>query len=376
MNMTMQPAQILVVDDNAMNVKLLSALLEGNGFAVSTAAGGVEALEKIQANKPDLVLLDVMMPDISGYTVCQRLRADEATSLLPIIMVTALDDLERVKAIEMGADDFLCKPINQAELFARVKSLLRINELQERLVHKNEELKQLSETLAEQVQTQVAELEKLAGLKRFLPEQVANKMFRDGGRTLFEPHRAEISVVFIDLRGFTSLVDSAEPEEVMKILSAYHGKMGRLISKHNGTLEHFAGDGIMIFFNDPIPCEAQSDVAIQLAADMQLAFIDLQASWKKMGFQLGFGVGIARGYATLGMMGCEGRFDYAAIGSVCNLSARLCDAAADGETLLDIKTYSNLSQTEGVHPFKEMTPKGFARAIQIYKIDRASLIAS
>ena len=376
MNMTMQPAQILVVDDNAMNVKLLSALLEGNGFAVSTAAGGVEALEKIQANKPDLVLLDVMMPDISGYTVCQRLRADEATSLLPIIMVTALDDLERVKAIEMGADDFLCKPINQAELFARVKSLLRINELQERLVHKNEELKQLSETLAEQVQTQVAELEKLAGLKRFLPEQVANKMFRDGGRTLFEPHRAEISVVFIDLRGFTSLVDSAEPEEVMKILSAYHGKMGRLISKHNGTLEHFAGDGIMIFFNDPIPCEAQSDVAIQLAADMQLAFIDLQASWKKMGFQLGFGVGIARGYATLGMMGCEGRFDYAAIGSVCNLSARLCDAAADGEILLDIKTYSNLSQTEGVQPFKEMTPKGFARAIQIYKIDRASLIAS
>ena len=376
MNMTMQPAQILVVDDNAMNVKLLSALLEGNGFAVSTAAGGVEALEKIQANKPDLVLLDVMMPDISGYTVCQRLRADEATSLLPIIMVTALDDLERVKAIEMGADDFLCKPINQAELFARVKSLLRINELQERLVHKNEELKQLSETLAEQVQTQVAELEKLAGLKRFLPEQVANKMFRDGGRTLFEPHRAEISVVFIDLRGFTSLVDSAEPEEVMKILSAYHGKMGRLISKHNGTLEHFAGDGIMIFFNDPIPCEAQSDVAIQLAADMQLAFIDLQASWKKMGFQLGFGVGIARGYATLGMMGCEGRFDYAAIGSVCNLSARLCDAAADGEILLDIKTYSNLSQTEGVHPFKEMTPKGFARAIQIYKIDRTSLISS
>ena len=373
--MTMQPAQILVVDDNAMNVKLLSALLEGNGFAVSTAAGGVEALEKIQANKPDLVLLDVMMPDISGYTVCQRLRADEATSLLPIIMVTALDDLERVKAIEMGADDFLCKPINQAELFARVKSLLRINELQERLVHKNEELKQLSETLAEQVQTQVAELEKLAGLKRFLPEQVANKMFRDGGKTLFEPHRAEISVVFIDLRGFTSLVDSAEPEEVMKILSAYHGEMGRLISKHNGTLEHFAGDGIMIFFNDPIPCEAQSDVAIQLAADMQLAFIDLQASWKKMGFQLGFGVGIARGYATLGMMGCEGRFDYAAIGSVCNLSARLCDAAADGEILLDIKTYSNLSQTEGVHPFKEMTPKGFARAIQIYKIDRASLIA-
>ena len=376
MNMTMQPAQILVVDDNAMNVKLLSALLEGNGFAVSTAAGGVEALEKIQANKPDLVLLDVMMPDISGYTVCQRLRADEATSLLPIIMVTALDDLERVKAIEMGADDFLCKPINQAELFARVKSLLRINELQERLVHKNEELEQLSETLAEQVQTQVAELEKLAGLKRFLPEQVANKMFRDGGKTLFEPHRAEISVVFIDLRGFTSLVDSAEPEEVMKILSAYHGEMGRLISKHNGTLEHFAGDGIMIFFNDPIPCEAQSDVAIQLAADMQLAFIDLQASWKKMGFQLGFGVGIARGYATLGMMGCEGRFDYAAIGSVCNLSARLCDAAADGEILLDIKTYSNLSQTEGVLPFKEMTPKGFARAIQIYKIDRASLISS
>ena len=191
----------------------------------------------------------------------------------------------------------------------------------------------------------------------------------DGDESIFKPHRKEISVVFIDIRGFTTLVDSSEPEEVMEILSAYHAEMGRLIIKHNGTLEHFAGDGIMIFFNDPISIENHSTVAVEMAIDMQHAFSALQTQWKKMGFQLGFGVGVARGYATLGMIGYDGRFDYAAIGSVCNISARLCDQAKDGEILLDLKTHARMSQQDKSETVGEMTLKGFARPFEIYKID-------
>jgi class 3 adenylate cyclase/ActR/RegA family two-component response regulator len=349
-------------------------MLETQGYEVQTASGGIEALEKINLRQPHLVLLDVMMPDLSGYEVCKRLRAAEITVLLPIIMVTASDELERIKAIEVGADDFLSKPINQPELFARVKSLLRISQLQERIIEKNQELSLLNATLVDKVAAQVDELGRLNGLKRFLPNQVANQIFLEGNDALFKPHRREISVVFIDLRGFTSLVDAAEPEEVMKILTEYHTEMGRLIVKYNGTLEHFAGDGIMIFFNDPIPCEDHSNVAIQLAIEMQVEFIKLQSNWKKMGYQLGFGVGVARGYATLFMMGFEGRHDYAAIGSVCNLAARLCDEAKDGEILLDIKTHARLSSEEHIQSFGDFTPKGFARSIEIFKISRASLI--
>ena len=284
----MQPTRILVIDDTVVNLKLMAALLESKGYEVALAASGLEGLEKVKAQQPDLILLDVMMPEISGYEVCRRLREQPETSLLPIIMVTSLDETERVKGLEVGADDFLTKPINQAELFARVKSLLRIKHLQQQIIEQNQQLSDLNASLSQQVAAQVQQIEKMSSLQRFLPDQVANKVMQDGDESIFKPHRKEVSVVFIDIRGFTSMVDSTEPEEVMEVLSAYHDRMGRLIVKHNGTLERFAGDGIMIFFNDPISLPEHSSVAVQLAIEMQQAFADLQSQWKKNGLATGF----------------------------------------------------------------------------------------
>ncbi len=361
---------ILAVDDNPVNLKLISALLESRGYQVYLATGGDEAIKLIEEKKPDLVLLDVMMPGISGYEVCQRLRAQESTSLLPIILVTSLDDSERIQGIEAGADDFLTKPINQNDLFARVKSLLRIKFLQEEILEKSRELEDINIKLEEKVSKQVKELEKLGTLKRFLPDQVANQILLKDKDIVFNPHRKEISVVFIDLRGFTTFVDSAEPEEVMKVLTEYHSEMGRLITKHNGTLEHFAGDGIMIFFNDPIPMENHSQNAIELAIEMQREFPKLRDNWKKMGFELGLGVGVTRGFATLGMIGFEGRYDYAAIGSVCNIAARLSDEAQDGDILFDLKTFSNINHIDPIEKLGGKVIRGFARSMEIFRIQR------
>src|SRR6266446_5377291 len=239
--------KVLVVDDVPVNVKLLADLLAVKGYAVVTAASGAEALAKIEKEQPGLVLLDVMMPGMSGYDVCRRIRQNAATAMLPVIMVTALDPTqERVKGIEAGADDFLTKPINQPELLARVRSLLRIKVL-------HDELSELNRSLERRVTEQVTQLERLGRLKRFFSPQLAELIVAGGTEDPLKSHRRDITVVFLDLRGFTAFAETAEPEEVMGVLREYHAEMGRLVLAHEGTLERFAGDGIMVFFNDPVP---------------------------------------------------------------------------------------------------------------------------
>src|SRR5881296_2281515 len=234
------PAKILVVDDTPQNVKLLADLLAVKGYAVATAASGAQALEKIETEQPDLVLLDVVMPEMSGYEVCRKIRGNPVTVTLPVVMVTALDpEQERVKGIEAGADEFLTKPINQPELLARVKSLLRI-----KLLH--DELAEWNRTLERRVEEQVAQLERLARLKRFFSPQLAELIVSGGAEDPLKSHRREITVVFVDLRGFTAFAETAPPEEVMGVLHEYHREMGRLILECEGTLEHFAGDGLMV----------------------------------------------------------------------------------------------------------------------------------
>lgn len=326
------PAKILVVDDTPHNVKLLADILGMKGYAVSTATNGVEALAKVAADAPDLILLDIMMPGLSGYDVCSRLRADPATALLPVVLCTSLDPgQERVKGIETGADDFLTKPINQAELFARVKSLLRIKALQDEVKTQTAKLAELNDTLEARVAEQVAQLDRLGRLKGFFSSQLAEAIITGGGEELLKTHRREISVVFIDLRGFTAFTDRAEPEEVMELLRAYHADMGRIVLAHGGTLERFAGDAIMVFFNDPVPMEKPAENAVRMGLAMVEAFPPLSEIWKKRGFGLGPGCGIAQGYATLGAIGFEGRWDYAAIGNLTSPAARLCSEAAAGQ---------------------------------------------
>ena len=248
------PAKVLVVDDTPNNVKLLADVLGVKGYAVTTAASGEEALLKIAADPPDLVLLDVMMPGLSGYDVCRKIRAEAQTALLPVVLVTALDpDKERVKGIEAGADDFLTKPINQGELFARVRSLLRVKALQDEVRQQAVELQSLNAKLTERVDEQVAQIDRLDQLRRFFSPNVANAITTKGETSILVPHRREICYVFLDLRGFTAFTDAAEPEEVEAVLREFHDAMGTLVTQYEGTVDRFAGDGILIFFNDPLP---------------------------------------------------------------------------------------------------------------------------
>ena len=229
------PAKILVVDDTPKNVKLLADILTARGYNVVTAASGAEALSQVEAERPDLVLLDVVMPEMSGYEVCRKLRSNPATELLPVVMVTALDPgEERVKGIEAGADDFLTKPINQAELLARVKSLIRIKELYDIVQNQAAELADWNQSLERRVREQLEQLERLERLKRFFSPQLAELILSGGAEDPLKTHRREITVVFLDLRGFTAFAETAEPEDVMAVLHEYHAEMGKLVLQHEG----------------------------------------------------------------------------------------------------------------------------------------------
>jgi class 3 adenylate cyclase len=359
-----EPAKILVVDDTANNVKLLKDLLTVRGYAVVTASSGLEGLEQIEKERPDLVLLDVMMPGMNGYDVCRRIRENPATGVLPVMMVTALDPgQERIKGLEAGADDFLTKPINQPELLARVRSLLRIKELWDQVI-------ELNRTLEQRVDDQVAQLERMGRLKRFFSPQLAELIVSGDAEDPLKSHRREITVVFLDLRGFTAFTETAEPEEVMAVLREYHAEMGRLVLEHEGTLERFTGDGMMIFFNDPLLVPNPVERAIRMALAMRERVTGLAQGWRKRGFDLDFGVGIAQGYATIGAIGFEGRWDYGAIGTVTNLAARLCGEAKPGQVLISRRMIGTVEELVEAEPVGELALKGFSRPVSAFNVVR------
>jgi adenylate cyclase len=365
------PAKILVVDDTPRNVKLLADILTVKGYNVVTAASGREALAQVEAEQPDLVLLDVVMPEMSGYEVCRKIRENPSTEVLPVVMVTALDPTEeRVKGLDAGADDFLTKPINQGELLARVKSLLRIKELHDTTQAQAAELSEWNKNLELRVNEQVQQLERLGRLKRFFSPQLAESIVAGGAEDPLKTHRREITVVFLDLRGFTAFAETSEPEEVMEVLRSYHAEMGRLILAHEGTLERFTGDGMMIFFNDPAPVPDPAERAIRMALAMRGRVEGLMITWRERGYDLGFGVGIAQGYATLGAIGFEGRLDYGAIGTVTNLAARLCGEAKAGQILVSKRLLASVGNFAEVEPVGELTLKGFHRPITASNILR------
>jgi adenylate cyclase len=364
-------AKILIVDDTPANVRLLASLLTVNGYDVETAASGEEGLKKVAEYHPDLLLLDIMMPGINGYEVCRAIRANPATGVLPVVLVTSLDPAqERIKGLEAGADDFLTKPINQAELLARVKSLLRIKSLYDQIDGKNAELAQWNRTLEQRVADSVAQIERMGRMRRFFSPQIAELILSGGTDDPMKSHRREITVVFLDLRGFTAFTETADPEEVMGVLREYHADMGNIIMLHQGTIEHFAGDGIMIFFNDPVVVENPAERAVRMAMELHRSFESLSTRWQKRGYNLSMGIGIAQGYATLGMIGFEGRFDYGAIGTVTNLAARLCAEAKAGQTLVGRRVLSEIEPLVDAESLGEVVLKGFARPVSMYNVVR------
>ena len=370
------PSKVLVVDDTPANVKLLADLLAVKGFGVATAANGEEALAKLAAEKPDIVLLDVMMPGLSGYDVCRRIRADPETALLPVVLVTSLDPQgERLKGIEAGADDFLAKPINQPELFARVRSLLRVKALQDEVRRQADELKEWNAKLEERVAEQVAQVQQLSQLKRFFSPKVADAIASVGESSILALHRREICYVFADLRGFTAFTDHAEPEEVEAVLRDYHATMGAIANAHDGTIDRFAGDGILIFFNDPFPVPEPGKRAAAMALAMQARFVPLRTQWQSLGHDLDLGIGIALGFATLGAFGFEGRRDYSAIGSVVNLADRLCGEAAGGQILIDRRTRAGLGDAADVEPVGPLALKGYAQPVPAFMLKALRTVA-
>jgi class 3 adenylate cyclase len=367
-------AKVLVVDDTPHNVKLLTDLLGVKGYLVASAATGEEALAKLAGERPDLVLLDVMMPGLSGYEVCQRIRANPETALLPVVLVTSLDpQQERVKGIEAGADDFLSKPINQPELFARVRSLLRVKALQDEVRRQAEALKVSNLKLEQRVDEQLAQLDRLSQLKRFFSAAVADAIVSAGEKSILAPHRREISYVFVDLRGFTAFTDSAEPEEVESVLHDYQAAMGSIVTEFDGTLDRFAGDGILVFFNDPLPIADPGRRAATMALAMQERFAPLRERWVKLGYDLALGIGVAQGYATLGAFGFEGRWDYSAIGSVVNLASRLSDEAQSGQVLIDRRTRAALGDSAEAEAVGPLPLKGFAQPVPAFLLKRLAI---
>jgi DNA-binding response OmpR family regulator len=308
------PPRILVVDDNATNRDILTTRLKAHGYETLQAADGEEALAAVKQHRPDLILLDVMMPNLDGIETCRRLKGDDTFPFLPIILVTArADSKDIVAGLEAGADEYLTKPVDQAALVARVRSVLRIKALHDQVQAQAADLAKWNRTLEQRVAEQVAEIERIGRLKRFLPPQVA-QLVSSGDERVLESHRREVTVVFCDLRGFTAFAETAEPEEVIAILRDYYGALGALIDKFEGTVERFAGDGILVLFNDPLPCEAPWANAVQMAVAMRDGVAKLAASWRTRGHDLGFGIGIAHGFATLGCIGFEGRLQYSATG--------------------------------------------------------------
>ncbi|MGD8476344.1 MAG: response regulator [Burkholderiales bacterium] len=363
------PARILVVDDNQANVDILRARLESNGYDVITAENGEEALTAAREQLPDLILLDIMMPKIDGIEVCRQLRADESLPYIPIIMVTAKSDSKDVvAALDAGGDEYLTKPVDHASLVARVKSMLRIKALQDKVQEQAAELRQWNSTLEQRVAEQVGLVDRLGRLKRFFSPQLAELIVAGGADDPLKTHRRNVTVCFLDLRGFTAFAETVEPEEVMGVLREYHAEAGKLILEYEGTLERFTGDGMMVFFNDPVPLDNPGESAVRMAFAIRERVAALSEKWRKLDYELDLGIGIAQGYATIGAIGFEGRWDYGAIGSVTNLAARLCSEAKPNQILISKRVLAMTEELVEVESAGELSLKGFQRPMPAFNV--------
>ena len=371
---------VLIIDDTPANLSVLTEVLRDE-YRTLVATSGQRGLEIATSDvQPDLILLDVVMPQMTGYEVCERLKRNAATRDIPVIFVSAQHEVDdETRGLDLGGVDFLAKPISPPIVKSRVRTHLTLHRQRRRLqwaVHRLEsqatELESWNRLLEQRVAEQVEQVEKLQRLRRFFSPSVADLILAGASDDPLRHHRSEIAVAFIDLRGFTEFTETADPEEVMGVLAEFHKAMGEVIVEHNGTLERFAGDGLMVFFNDPVPVPEPALAAVRMALKMQERFASLSRAWHKRGYMLEMGVGITYGYATIGAIGFEGRRDYGAIGTVTNLAARLCAEALGGQILVSQRVFAQVVEHTHCEPAGELQLRGFARPVPAFNVLRAN----
>jgi class 3 adenylate cyclase len=338
-------------------------------YNVVLAVDGRDGLEKAREHLPDLILADQMMPLASGRDLLRAIRADRTLCATPVVFLTARAGTDaRIESLEAGADDYLAKPFHGAELLARIRNLLQARAQERELARLNHELEGLNRDLTQRVQEQVGQLERLGKLKRFFSSQLAESIVAGDMDDPLRTHRRELVVVFGDLRGFTAFSETAEPEVVMNVLREFHAAIGALIVAYEGTLERFTGDGMMVFFNDPVPVANAAERAVRMAVAIRDRVSQLVGKWRRLGYDLDLGQGIDQGYATIGAIGFEGRWDYGAIGTVTNLAARLCAEAKPGQILISPRILAEVEAIVKVEPVGPLTLKGFSRPVPAWDV--------
>ncbi|MCH2208350.1 MAG: response regulator [Lentisphaerales bacterium] len=359
---------VLVADDLEDNVMILQTFLMHHNYKTIPAYSGTEALQLIEKHRPNLVLVDLNMPDLNGLDVIKKIRSNDQFANLGIILLTASGDVDRLlQSFMAGADDYIQKPYHHIEMLARIQSVLKMREAQMKLLEVNKRLDEFNRDLEDTVAKQVDELEKANRLRRYFSPQVAEKFINEEG-TPFANKRNEVTVVFLDLRGFTAFAEKHSPEVVMSTLSEFHSVVGPIIFEFDATLERFTGDGLMCFLGAPSPEARHASKAVDMAVTMQQNVAKIVDRWQEAGYGLALGIGISTGMASTGTIGFEKRLDYAAIGSVTNLAARLCSKAEGGEILLSEYTKEQLGGAQKLKSKGGISLKGFSKQIQVYSI--------
>ena len=355
------PATVLIVDDDPLNRAMLAMSITALGHQVIEAGNGREAIALLGSQPVDVVLTDIEMPEMDGYALLSHRQQDDRLKTIPFIVISGVDEMSSViSCIQSGAEDYLPKPFDPVLLHARLGALLDKKRM-------TDELRVLNEQLGRRVDEKVREVERLNTLRRFVSPQLAEAI-ADGGEGILASHRREITVLFCDLRGFTSFAETAEPEEVMDVLREFHHAVGPMIFEHRGTIAQFTGDGMLVFFNDPIQCDDPAWQAVQLAVAMRDRTAELSQHWRRRGYELELGIGIAVGFATCGEIGFDGRTEYTAIGTVVNLAARICGVAAGGQILVTQRIHTAVDDRAVINSLGEMEFKGLSRPVPVAEI--------
>jgi len=362
--MSTKPATVLVVDDDPLNRAMLSMSLGSAGHQVREAGNGREAIAALAEEAIDVVLTDIEMPEMDGYALLTHRSGDDRLKTIPFIVISGVDEMDSIVAcIKLGAEDYLPKPFDPVLLHARLGACLDRKRM-------TDELLEWNTRLSERVEEKVREVERLNRLRRFVTPQLAEAIAA-GGDSILASHRREITVLFCDMRGFTPFSEMAEPEEVMAVLREFHHAVGPMIFEHGGTIAQFTGDGMLVFFNDPVPLDDPAWDAVRLAIAMRDRTAALSQQWRRRGHDLALGIGIAVGYATCGEIGFEGRTEYAAIGTVVNLAARVCAIAPGGAILVTNRVHAAVEDRVAAASLGEHELKGLSRPVPLYRIDAA-----